>query len=114
LELFLINLFLFIENNGINLTYIDKCGMIFCVFGAVLFLISFIGCCGALNKIKFLLGIYSVILLLVLMLQIGLSISVVVYSVKLKQILTPFLRESIKKQYMGVYFLLISLFIQHF
>jgi hypothetical protein len=48
------------------------------------------------------------------MLQIGLSISVVVYSVKLKQILTPFLRESIKKQYMGVYFLLISLFIQHF
>ena len=95
------NVIISIEQNGINLTYIDKCGIAFCVFGGVMFLISFMGCCGALKQVKCLLGMYSLILLLVLLAEIAVGVFAAVYSAKLKEVLTPFLKQSIKTQYMG-------------
>ena len=66
-----------------------------------MFFISFLGCCGALNKVKSLLGIYSFILLIVLLSHVALIVSIGVYSTNLKDILTPFFRGSIRKHYMG-------------
>lgn len=83
------------------MTYIDKCGIAFCVFGSLMFLISFMGCCGALKQIKCLLGMYSFILLLLLLAEIGIGIFAAVYSVKLKEVLTPLLKESVRTQYSG-------------
>ena len=90
-----------VKEGRINLTYIDKCGIAFCVFGSLMFLISFMGCCGALKQIKCLLGMYSLILLLLLLAEIGIGIFAAVYSVKLKEVLTPLLKESIRTQYSG-------------
>lgn len=90
-----------IEQNGINLTYIDKGGIAFCVFGGVMLLISFLGCCGACKQVKCLLGMYSTILLLILLAEIAIGVFVAVYASKLKDILTPVLKQSIKDNYMG-------------
>lgn len=59
------------------------------------------GCCGALKQVKCLLGMYSLILLLVLLAEIAVGVFAAVYSAKLKEVLTPFLKQSIKTQYMG-------------
>ena len=89
------------SKSGINLTYIDKCGIAFCIFGGFMFAISFLGCCGAMRHIKCLLGMYSTILLVLLLAEIGMGIFAAVYSAKLKDLLVPLLRQSIKDQYMG-------------
>lgn len=44
---------------------------------------------------------YSTILLILLLAEIGIGIFAAVYSSKLKDLLTPVLRQSIKDQYMG-------------
>ncbi|CAF0806769.1 unnamed protein product [Brachionus calyciflorus] len=90
-----------LQKNGINLNYIDKCGIAFCIFGGFMFLISFLGCCGALKKVKCLLGLYSTILLLILLAEIAIGIFAAVYSSKLKEVLSNVLKQSIKDQYMG-------------
>ena len=90
-----------LQKNGINLDYIDKCGIAFCVFGGFMFLISFLGCCGALKKVRCLLGLYSTILLLILLAEIAIGIFAAVYSSKLREVLTNVLRQSIRDQYMG-------------
>jgi hypothetical protein len=87
--------------NGINLSYIDRAGIAFCVFGGVMLLISFLGCCGACRQVKCLLGLYSSFLLVVLLAEIGAGILFAVYSAQLKTMLTPFLQNSIKTKYMG-------------
>jgi hypothetical protein len=89
------------SENGINLTYIDKCGIAFIVFGGFMLLISFLGCCGAMRNVKCLLGMYSTVLLLLLLAEIAMGIFAAVYATKLRDILTPLLRQSIKDQYMG-------------
>lgn len=86
---------------GINLSYIGYCGIAFCVFGGVMLLISFLGCCGAMKKVKCLLGLYSTILLLLLLAEIGIGIFAGVYSTKLKSLLAPQLQKNIEKEYMG-------------
>lgn len=83
------------------MTYIDKCGIAFCVFGGVMLMISFMGCCGALKQVKCLLGFYSTILLVLLLAEIAIGIFAAVYSTKFRDLLTPFLRQSIRDQYMG-------------
>jgi len=88
-------------SNGVNLTYITKCGIAFCVLGGVMLIISFLGCCGALKNIKFLLVFYSFILLLILLAEIGLGIYAGVFGSNLKQNLTPVLLSSIQDEYMG-------------
>lgn len=90
-----------LQKNGIDLTYIDKCGIAFCVFGGFMFLISFLGCCGAMKKVKCLLGLYSTILLLILLAEIAVGIFAAVYSSKFKELLTKALKDSIRDQYMG-------------
>jgi hypothetical protein len=92
---------IYLEQNGINLTYLDKCGIAFCVFGGFMVIISFLGCCGACKQVKCLLGLYSIILLLILLAEIAIGIFVAVYASKLKGILTPILQDSIKGSYMG-------------
>jgi len=89
------------NQNGVNITYIDKCGIAFCVFGGVMLMISFMGCCGALKQAKCLLGFYSTILLGLLLAEIGIGIFAAVYSAKFRDLVTPLLRQSINDQYMG-------------
>lgn len=86
---------------GVNLDYIGYCGIAFCVFGGVMLLISFLGCCGALKQVRCLLGLYSTVLLIVLLAEIGIGIFSGVYSGQLKSLLEPQLKRSIVKQYMG-------------
>ncbi|RNA36849.1 tetraspanin-18-like isoform X1 [Brachionus plicatilis] len=92
------------QKSGIDLTYIDKCGIAFCIFGGFMFLISFLGCCGALKKVKCLLGLYSTILLLILLAEIAIGIFAAVYSSKFKGVITKALKDSIRDQYMGEMF----------
>ncbi len=87
--------------NGINLSYISYCGIAFCVFGGVMLLISFLGCCGALKNVKCLLGLYATMLLLILIAEIGIGIFSGVYSGKLRDLLAPQLQKNIQKEYMG-------------
>ena len=87
--------------NGINLSYISYCGIAFCVFGGVMLLISFLGCCGALKHVKCLLGLYATMLLLILIAEIGIGIFSGVYSGKLQDLLAPQLQKNIRKEYMG-------------
>ena len=64
-------------------------------------LISFLGCCGACKQVKCLLGMYSLVLLLILLAEVAVGVFVAVYSAKLKDILTPVLQASIRDNYMG-------------
>lgn len=89
------------SQNGINLSYIGYCGIAFCVFGGVMLFISFMGCCGAMNQVRCLLGLYSTILLLLLISEIGIGIFSGVYSGKLREFLAPQLKQNIENQYMG-------------
>lgn len=66
-----------------------------------MFLISFLGCCGALKKAKCLLGLYSTILLLILLAEIAIGIFAAVYSSKFKELVTKGLKDSIRVQYKG-------------
>lgn len=66
-----------------------------------MFLISFMGCCGAFRKIRFLLGAYSLTLILVFVAEISVFVFTTVYSAKLRDVLSPILKLSIKDQYMG-------------
>jgi len=86
---------------GVNLSFISYCGIAFCVFGGVMLLISFMGCCGALVQIKCLLGLYSTILLMLLLAEIGIGIFAGVYSGKLKSILAPQLQNNLNANYAG-------------
>ena len=86
---------------GVNLSFISYCGIAFCVFGGVMLLISFMGCCGALVQIKCLLGLYSTILLMLLLAEIGIGIFAGVYSGKLKSILAPQLINNLDANYAG-------------
>ena len=86
---------------GINLSYIGYCGIAFCVFGGVMLLISFMGCCGAMKKVRCLLGLYSTVLLILLLAEIGIGIFAGVYSGKLRDLLAPQLKKNIEKEYMG-------------
>lgn len=45
---------------GVNLSYIDKCGIAFIIFGGIMFVISFMGCMGSYKQIKCLLVLVSV------------------------------------------------------
>lgn len=63
--------------------------------------ISFVGCCGALKNVRMLLVLYSTILLLVLLAEIGLGIYAGVFTSNLRQNLSPALKLSIQNQYMG-------------
>lgn len=87
--------------NGVNLSYIGYCGIAFCVFGGVMLLISFLGCCGALKHVRCLLGFYATILLIVLLAEIGIGIFSGVYSGQLKNLLAPQLKQNIIKEYVG-------------
>ena len=66
-----------------------------------MFLISFVGCCGALKNVRCLLGLYASVLLVILAAEIGIGIFAGVYSNKLKDILAPQLQINIRKEYMG-------------
>jgi len=96
-----VNVTVVAANNGVNLSYITKCGIAFCVFGGVMLIISFIGCCGALKNIRCLLGFYSVILAMVLLTEIGFGIYAGVFASNFKQNLSSVLLLSIKNDYMG-------------
>lgn len=91
----------FATSNGINLTYVSKCGIAFCVFGGVMLIIAFLGCFGALRNARCLLGFYSTILLLLLLAEIGIGIFAAVFSVQFMNTLTPLLQTSIKNEYSG-------------
>lgn len=86
---------------GVDLNYIGYCGIAFCVFGGVMLLISFLGCCGALKQVRCLLGLYSTVLLLVLLAEIGIGIFAGVYSGQLRELLAPQLKKNIIKEYTG-------------
>jgi hypothetical protein len=66
-----------------------------------MFIVSFLGCYGALRQIKCMLGMYGIVLLLVLLAEIGIGIFAAVYTAQLKEVLVPALKTSIKDQYMG-------------
>jgi hypothetical protein len=89
------------DQNGVNLTYIDKCGVAFIVFGGVMLAISFLGCCGAFRNYRCLLGFYSFILLVLLLAAVGMGIFAAVFAGKLRDLLTPVLQQSIQNSYLG-------------
>ncbi len=89
------------DQNGVNLTYVDKCGVAFIVFGAIMLAVSFMGCCGALRNYRCLLGFYSFVLLGLLLAEIGMGVFAAVFAGKLRDLLTPALQQSIQVAYMG-------------
>lgn len=89
------------DKSGVNLSYIGYCGIAFCVFGGVMLFISFLGCCGAMKQVRCLLGLYSTVLLVVLLTEIGIGIFAGVYSGKLKDLLAPQLKTNLVNNYMG-------------
>ena len=87
--------------NAVNTNFINKFGVMLCIFGSLLVLFCFTGCYGLFNKVKCILEIYSLILLLGLVIYIGITILFIFYSAKMKQIIIPFLKENINSNYMG-------------
>ena len=71
------------------------------VFGGVIGMISFMGCCGACKNVRCLLGFYSSFLLLLLVIEIGVGIFVGVFTPFIKELISPFLELTIQYQYMG-------------
>jgi len=89
------------DAGSLSISYLDKCGISFIIFGGVMFLISFMGCCSAIKHIRFALVVYSLVLLFLLLTEIGVGIFSAIYANKFKDYLSPTLKDSIKYEYYG-------------
>ena len=56
--------------------------IIFIVLGSVIFLVSFLACCGAMTEKQAMVYIYSVLMIIILLAQFGSSITAFVLKVK--------------------------------
>jgi hypothetical protein len=88
--------------DGISVDYLKTTAIAFCVFGGVMVIISFLGCCGAFMQVRCLLIMYGTILLLILLAEIGIVIFAAVFTGKFKDTITPLLQKSIEDNYVGV------------
>jgi CD63 antigen len=69
--------------------------IILIVVGAVIFIIAFLGCCGAIKENKCMLYTYSTLLVLILLVEIGVGIAAFVLKGELKDVVTKHMNEGI-------------------
>ena len=83
------------------MTYISKAGIALCVTGSVIFLISFLGCCGAWKNVRCLLALYAIVMLILLIVEIGIGVLVGAFTPTIKTYIAPNLVLTIQYGYMG-------------
>jgi len=67
------------------------------IAGVVIFVVAFLGCCGAIQESKILLIIFGICLIVLLLAQIALAIAIYVYRSKLTGIISKSFSEAVVK-----------------
>lgn len=80
-------------------TVISQLSYILLAVGIFLFIVSFLGCCGALQESKCLLSLYGILVILILVLEITAISLALIYKGKAEEETRNFLKSSIKDYY---------------
>jgi len=78
---------------------IEQAAYILIALGAIIFIISFLGYCGAMRESRILLGTYAIFVLLIFLAQVTLIILYTFYKPQADQHTKEFLKESINQYY---------------
>jgi len=75
-----------------------------CVVGAIIIIIAFLGCCGAVCESKPMLAIYSLIVFLLLAAEIAGAVVAYLMRDKVEAYVQKFVNQTIAEKYVGLYF----------
>jgi len=67
------------------------------VFGSVMFVIAFMGCCGAIRESNCMIMTYSILLFLMLVIEIGIAVAVIYYKDDFSQVIRKGFQDSIRE-----------------
>lgn len=70
--------------------------------GAVVMILAFLGCCGAMRDSKILLGLYAFLMIIIVILEIAAVVIGIVFSNKVASELKTVMKDRITKEYDGV------------
>lgn len=84
-----------------GLSYLEIVAIVIIVVGAILVIIGFLGCCGAMKQVKAFLIIYAVIIGLLILAEVALAIYVLAFKSKFEDDVIPKLQDTVRTTYEG-------------
>ncbi|ESO97434.1 hypothetical protein LOTGIDRAFT_231601 [Lottia gigantea] len=91
--------YLEVVNHNVPNAYINYAAYILIAFGALIFLIGFLGCCGAIRRSKCLIGFYLFFLVIIFAGELAAGIIVAIYRTEIEHSVDKELSNSIKMEY---------------
>ncbi|CAF0893089.1 unnamed protein product [Didymodactylos carnosus] len=84
-----------------GLSYIEMIGIVVIVFGGVLLILGFLGCCGTIRQYKWMLTLYAIIIGAIILAEVAMTIYFVAFQSKFADVFIPKLQASIRDNYNG-------------